>query len=175
MLPATMESIHIAKVRKLPQNSLIRRKALAIVAMRLEGRSNEDIAKGLEISERSINQYLWMAGKNGWLPKKKGFVDPKDSLEFDLAHTVIQNLKDAMGDETRNEKTGMPVKTEVALEVAKGTLFKRFGDVNAAPPPSTILALRIEMPVGVPTVVREGTTGGAGRWQEAELVGDDPS
>ena len=170
VVPATLDSPHIAKVKALPKNSVIRQKALAIMAMRLAGHDNEDIARELELSERSLNQYMWMAGKNGWIPRKRGLVDPKDELEFSLAHKVIRNLDDAMDDDTRNTKTGMPVKTEVALEVAKGTLFKRFGEQNSAIVQTAVLAVKIEMAPGTPTQVREGTTGGVGRWIEADVV-----
>jgi DNA-binding Lrp family transcriptional regulator len=156
----------------LPKNSVVRQKALAIMAMRLAGHSNEEIAKDLGLSERSLNQYLYMAGKRGWIPRKKGFVDPKDEIEFSLAHKVVRNLSEAMDDDTRNEKTGMPVKTEVALEVAKGTIFKKFSDAGQAAPPTNVLAIRIEMPPGPPQEIREGTTGGRGRWIEATVVED---
>lgn len=170
LAPVVPDSPAVAAVKRLPKNSVIRQKALAIMAMRLAGHDNEAIAKELDLSEKSLNQYLWMAGKNGWIPRKRGFADPKDTLEFSLAHKVVANLHDAMDDETRNEKTGMQVKTEVALEVAKGTLFKRFADQSTAPTQSTVLAVRIEMPPGVQTTIREGTTGGQGRWIDAETV-----
>jgi hypothetical protein len=159
----------------LPKNSVVRQKALAIMAMRLAGHSNEEIAKDLGLSERSLNQYLYMAGKHGWIPRKKGFVDPKDDLEFSLAHKVVQNLREAMDDETRNGKTGMPVKTEIALEVAKGTIFKKFSEGQQAAPQTNVLAIRIEMPPGPPQEIREGTTGGRGRWIEATVTEDAQS
>lgn len=159
----------------LPKNSVMRQKALAIMAMRLAGHSNEDIAKDLGLSEKSLNQYLYMAGKHGWIPRKKGFADPKDDLEFSLAHKVVQNLREAMDDETRNGKTGMPVKTEIALEVAKGTIFKKFSEGSQAAPPTNVLAIRIEMPPGPPQEIREGTTGGRGRWIEATVTEDAQS
>ena len=175
-MPVTEPSLSPAQlaIQKLPKNSVVRQKALAIMAMRLAGHDNKVIADELGLSEKSLNQYLWMAGKRGWIPRKRGFADPKDELEFSLSHKVVQNLHDALDDETRNEKTGMPVKTEVALEVAKGTLFKRFADATTQAPPTTVLAVRIEMPPGTPTEIRQGTTGGVGRWAEGEVLDVEP-
>lgn len=155
-------------VATLPKNSVVRQKALAIMAMRLAGHANDAIAAELGLSEKSLNQYLWMAGKRGWIPRKKGFADPKDDMEFSLAHKVVRNL-DSLLDSEDNE-----TKKEVTLEVAKGTLFKRFGEQAVVAPPSTVLAIRIEMPPGPTQEIREGTTGGRGRWIEATIV-DDPA
>ena len=162
-VPAKEESPAIQAVRRIPKNSVIRQKALAIMAMRLAGHDNETIAKELQLSQGSLNQYLWMAGKNGWIPRKRGFADPKDSLEFSLAHKVVKNLGDLLDSEDAETKK------EVTLEVAKGTLFKRFSDQNAQAPQTTVLAVRIEMPAGEPTIIRERTTGGRGRWIEGEV------
>ena len=163
LVPVKEESPHIQKVRQMPKNSVVRQKALAILALRLAGHDNETIAKELNLSERSLNQYLWMAGKNGWIPRKRGFIDPKDDLEFDLAHKVVKNLGDLL------DSDDAETKKEVTLEVAKGTLFKRFGDQNTQAPQTTVLAVRIEMPAGEPTIIRDGTTGGRGRWLEGEV------
>jgi predicted transcriptional regulator len=160
---------------RLPADSLVRKKAMHILAMRMAGNTNQEIAKALDIAERSIRQYIYLAGRNGWLVESENWADPADRLEFELSHKVIRNLDEAMDDDARNEKTGMKVKTAVALKVAEGTIFKKFSEAVVQPNHSNILAIRIETLVGTAVeVVREGAGGGTPRFTEGEII-DVPS
>lgn len=155
---------------KLEKDSLIRKKAVAIVAMRAQGFSTDEIAAELHLKPSSISTYVHRAAKSGFLVNSKGSLlsDPKDQVEFELAHKVVRNLNAALDGTlvTTAEGEIKPVSKsmrETTLEVAKGTLFKRFDQPKEGPLPSMqVLAVRIEMPTAsqsLPHVV-EGSIGG---------------
>lgn len=158
--------VRVARDRSiLPPNSIIRRKVLAIIAMRLEGKDNEEIGKLLDIKPASVNQYMYFAGKNGWL--KNRAIDPSDRLDHEVAHKVVRNLDEALDspDEERRDKA-----TKI---VAEGMLFKRYNEQAQQAPPNLMIGVRIEMPntPGTPApTIREGTTGGEPLWREGEVV-----
>lgn len=149
---------------KLPSNSLVRQKVLAIIAGRVAGKSTEDIAAELNITEGSVRQYMWLAGRNGWL--KKQAVDPKDRLEFEIAHKVVRNLDEMLDSDDEARRDHATIKT------AEGMLFKQFADAASATPPVTMIGVRVEVVPGANTQIREGTTGGAGHFVEGETVAD---
>lgn len=162
-LPVRVERKHEYGV--LPPNSMVRRKVLAIIAMRLEGKNNEEIGKLLDIKPASVNQYMYLAGKNGWL--KNRAIDPSDRLDHEVAHKVVRNLDEALDspDEERRDKA-----TKI---VAEGMLFKRYNEQAQQAPPNLMIGVRIEMPntPGTPApTIREGTTGGEPLWREGEVV-----
>lgn len=150
----------------LPSNSLVRTKVLAIIAMRIQGKNTAEIAAELGIKERSVNQYMYLAGKNGWLKKKA--VDPNDRLQFELAQKVVRNLDEMLDsdDESRRDLA--------TLKTAEGMTFKQFGEQASQVPQMTVIGVRIEMPTraeGAPEVtIRPETTGGTPRWIEADVV-----
>jgi DNA-binding transcriptional regulator LsrR (DeoR family) len=150
----------------LPPDSIIREKAIKIVAMRAGGMKPAEIAAALNIKESNIRPYVWRASKNGWIT----FDDPEESIEFQLLPKAIRNLNDALDDTVRHQTSGMTVGTQVALKVAEGTIFKKFDQVNAAAP-TTIVAVRVEMPDGPRPQVREGNeVGGVPAHVDAEVV-----
>lgn len=140
--------------------------ALRIVAMRQSGMEDPDIARVLGISVKCIAPYLYKAGKRGYL----SFDDPKDTVEYRMMHKVVRNL-DAMLDSPEILSKGeRSVKQEVTLEVAKGTLFKRFEAAPAVSAPQTIVAIRIETPPGPAQAMREDAAGGVPAYVDAETV-----
>lgn len=147
---------------KLPSNSLIRQKVLAIIALRVQGKDSEQIAEALDITPASVRQYMWLAGKNGWLSKKA--VDPTDRLQYEIAHKVVRNLDEMLdsGDESRRDLA--------TIKVAEGTLFKQMQDSAQQAPPVTMIGVRVEVVPGAATAVREGTTGGAGHYIDGEVT-----
>ena len=147
----------------LPSNSLVRQKVLAIIGLRLEGKNTKEISEHLHLTEPSIRQYMWLAGKNGWL--KKHAIDPGDRLEHEIAHKVVRNLDEMLdsADEDRRDVA--------TLKTAEGMLFKRYGTEATSLPPMAVIGIRIEMPTGAAaTSLREGTTGGAGRFIEGQAI-----
>lgn len=151
-------------------DSSIRTTALKIVAMRQAGLGEDEIALALGLKRSTLAGYVYKAGRNGWLDSD----DPHDRLEYQVLHKVVQRLDEAL-DSNGVLMNGMPVKTQVALKTAEGTLFKKFGQEQATTMPTTVVAIKVEMPAGVQvTEIREGTTGGAPAFIEAELNHGDP-
>ena len=149
----------------LSDDSVIRTKALQIVMMESTGMSRADVAVALGLSPKTIAGYLYKAGKNGWLE----FTDPKDQLEYRLMHKVIRNLDEGLDDQSRNEKTGMTVATQVALQIADGALYPKLESASQQPA-STVVGIKIEIVGGDPGQIREGTVMGTSRYIDAEPV-----
>ena len=102
------------------KNSVVRKKAVAIVAMRAQGFSTEEIATELRIKPASVSHYVWQATKSGFLLNRRGeslFTDPKDRIEFELAHKAVRNMNEFL------DSTNTRVRKEFTLEIAKGALF----------------------------------------------------
>lgn len=163
-------SRHVRPVfRTIPKNSLMRKKAMAILAMRLAGHTTDEIAADLQITSATIRQYMYVAGKQGWISRKGSQLPaPEDQIEYQLAHKVVRNL-DEMLDSPDPE-----IRNNATLETAKGTIFKKFDQSNEQlVPPSMVLAIKIEIPAGAPAEMREGTIGGKPRWIDAEVIAHD--
>ena len=156
---------------KIEKHSVIRKKAVAIVAMRAQGYSTDEIAQELKIRPKSVRNYVYLATKSGFLVNKQGsfFADPKDSIEFELAHKAIRNLHAALDDEPVTiESTGeikpiSKVMYDATMELAHGALFKQFDPPkeSASLPGMQVLAIKIDMPTTGDTTVREGSMGGS--------------
>jgi len=142
---------------RLPEDSDIRELAMKIIAFRLGGMDDADIAAYLEISPKSVRTYVYRAHMNGWL----NYNSSKEAIEFGLMPKVIRNLDAALDDDYRNENTGLRVKTQVALKIAEGVTFKEFGpDLTPGQALSqTAISIRIEQPA-IPAPMRQGTIGG---------------
>lgn len=159
---------------KLGKNSIVRKKAMAIVALRAHGYTTEQIAVELAIKPASVNQYLWRATKAGLLVDRKTgslLTDPKDNIEFELSHKVIRNLNEFMDSDDDD------VRKEVTLEIAKGTMWKRFDPAKeTAMPAMNVLAVKIEMPTSGQVDARHGAMGGSPAYAEGaaegELIGE---
>lgn len=147
----------------LPENSKIREKAAAIVAMKIQGYDNDEIAAKLNLSVRSLRQYMWIAGKNGWLTTS----DPRDVAEFDIAHQVVDGLRVLVN---HRNALGLPDK-EVILKSAEGLgIFKDAKQPVEQAAPSNVLTINVVMPGGERPEVRPGTTLGVGAYVEGEEV-----
>lgn len=150
---------------KLSDDSKVRTIALQIIAMRIAGMADSDIATALDISPKTISPYVYRAGKNGWLDLD----NPKDRLQYQVMHKVVRNLEQSL-DSQAILQTGMKESTAVALKVAEGTVFKQFNDTPTGPVQQAIVAIKIEMPQGPPHVMREDTVGGTPAYLDAESV-----
>ncbi len=142
---------------RLRADSEIREVAVKILAFRLGGMDDKAIAAHLDIHPTTLKTYMYRAHMNGWL----NYNTSKEAIEFGLLPKAIRRLDEALDDETRNEKTGLMVRTLVALKVAEGTGFKDFGPEFGAGTalPQTAISIRIEQPDN-PTPIRVGTIGG---------------
>lgn len=165
LVPAAPRRHANAPKWKLPHRSKVRKTALKIVAFRLRGFPDSEIAQmvGLKSAE-TVRGYLWRAGKNGWLPDE--IDNPRDRLDYDLMHKVVRNMGQALDDCTDLER-----RDKMTLEVAKGTIFKTYDPQQAqAAAPLNVLSINIEMPTGPAPTIREGTTGGAPAFVDADVV-----
>lgn len=96
--------------------------------------TNKEIAQELGISLSTLQNTLYKARQQGWLT----FVDPVDELKYGMIPKIADNLNLFLDARDRT----------VTLEAAKATLFREYASkegINDAPP-TTILALKIEMP-----------------------------
>lgn len=138
---------------------------MKILALRAREMTNPQIGEMLGLTAGTIDQYLYRAGKMGWLEELVD--DPKDAIEYDVLHKVVRNLHDALDCDDPDRRDSMTV------EVARGTLFKKFDPkTNVAPPPLTMLAVKIEMPAGEMPSVRAGAIVGTPAFLEG-TVSDD--
>lgn len=149
----------------LPKKSKIRAKAAAICALKIQGYSTDEVAEKIGLRPASVRQYLWIAGKNGWLTTQ----DPHDDAEFRLTHRVVSNLDELL--HARSSVTGLPDK-EVTLESAKG--FGVFRDHSKPQEENNqqanMLTINIITPEGPAAQMRKGTTGGVPAYVEGECV-----
>ena len=134
-----------------------------MLAMRAMGASNDDIAKELGLAERTLRQYLYLAGRNGWLRT----ADPAEELEFALSHKVVRNVSAILDGEVATAQ-----QHDMTIEMAKGIgLFKTHTTVKSEGVASSMtLAVKIEMPVGVVPEVSTDHMGGAPAYIEGEVV-----
>ena len=156
--PPTTPAVSVKPLTHLKQTSMIRKKALAIVAMRAQGYSTEEIASELGIRPRCVAQYVYTASKSGWLGRTKGsaFSDPKDTIDFELAHKAVRNMGEFL------DSPDIELRKEATFDLARGALYKRFDlPKDSAPLPGMqVLAIKIDMPTTGDTAVREGSMGG---------------
>jgi predicted transcriptional regulator len=171
-MPDWMHGIASAEERKklgyFPPDSSVRSKVYQILAMRVEGVSEEEIATAMGLKPATISQYMWIAGRSGWLGD---MANPKDKLQYEMMHKVVRNLDTALDDDSRL-RTGMPVKTDVALKVAEGTLFKQFSEEKGSAVQTNLLSIRVVVEGGEKPQVREDAIGGMPAYVEGETVGE---
>lgn len=149
-----------ASVAKLGNDSLVRTKALHIVAMRLNGMSTDEIAAAMKLSKQTVYGYIYRATRNGWI----GHDTPSDRIEFSLGTKAIDALEELLEDEDTSEKT----RAKVALGVMEYVAPKK-ADANSAVA-QTVVAIRIEQPGGTPQEVRPGAISGVAAYIDAEVV-----
>ena len=103
---------------RLGENSIIGDTGVRIYLMRAAGIPDEQIATALQLSPKTLSGYVYKASKNGLLDD--ALQSHRDRLEHVILHKVMRNLEEGLEDIHRNEKTGMQVKTAVAMKVAEG-------------------------------------------------------
>ena len=145
--------------------------AMKVLAMRTAGCSTEHIAEAMQLTTQSVYNLVQLAGKNGWMTEQ--LAAAKDVVEYQIMPKVLRELEAGLDDTHRNEKTGMQVKTLVAMKVAENTVFKSFDQVQAGAQQNNGISITINMPPGPPQTVREGTVSGAPAYVDGEVVGSD--
>lgn len=132
---------------------------MRILAMRAAGFEDKRIAEALNLALQSVHNYCYMAGKNGWITDQ--LMNARDTVEYKILPKAMRVLEEGLSDSHRNDKTGMQVKTTVALKIAEGTVFRKYEQSEGGAQANNIFAIRIEMPPGAPQQMRPGTTAGA--------------
>lgn len=139
-----------------------------IIAMQVAGVKTTIIAETLGISPQTCRQYLYNARKQGII-EDDGIDTAKDHLELQLVPKAVQNLYDALHDDTRDKRTGLRVADQVALEVTKGVLFKEYGGSPEAIANNAI-QINVVMPPGPEQTVREGAISGVPAFVDGDVV-----
>jgi hypothetical protein len=142
--------------------------AMKVLAMRTAGCTTEQISEAMDLAPQSIHNLVQLAGKNGWMSEQ--LASAKDVVEFQIMPKVLRELEAGLDDRHRNEKTGVQVKTLVALKVAENTIFKSFDQVQASAQNNNAISLTVIMPPGAPQAVRAGTVSAAPAYEEGEVV-----
>lgn len=79
------------KQPKAPKDSKVYKSVMAIIALKAQGQTTKEIAETLQISVHTVKQYLFRAGKKGWL-NISNLDDPQDQLDVVLKSKVIRNV-----------------------------------------------------------------------------------
>jgi hypothetical protein len=149
----------------LPKKGKVRKTVSAIIALKVQGYSTNEIAEQLQIKPASVRQYLWIAGRNGWLNTQ----DPHEKAHSELVHRAVSNLEEWM--HARDARTGLPDK-EITIAAANGLGIFGGGPAQQQEHQATnILAIQITMPQGgnLPQM-REGNAGGSPAYVEGEVL-----
>jgi len=157
------EKLALPASLRLKDDSPVRLKALKIAAMELAGIDRDQIATVLGMARCTVTDYLYKAGRNGWLDHD----DPRKALEYQLLPQAVRELHEGMKSNAILA-TGMKERTAVALKVADGALYPRV-DTAAVSPSTSIVGIKIEVLGGTPQM-REGTMAGGSQYLEAESV-----
>lgn len=160
-LSESPETLVIPSYLKLPPDSKIRTKVMTILAMRVAGIEDEQIAKELHITGGTLRNYVYLAGKNGWLTAE-AIANPVETIEYTLLHKVVRNLDQYLDSAIPSERQA------VTEKLFDATLAQHWAPKASIGPQQTLVAIRFETPPGPPQVVREGTIGGISAWTEGE-------
>jgi hypothetical protein len=92
----------------------------------------KEIAELMGISDRTLEDILYRATKEGWLK----FTSPLERLENEIMPKVLDNLSGFMDEKDRT----------ATIETAKATIFKHYQEAKGiVDKPTTILALKVEI------------------------------
>lgn len=169
-IPEQAEAVHKQRQKQrwtnLAPNSKMRAKAAQICALKIQGKDNDEISKIVGLAPRSLRQYLWVAGKNGWLTS----ADPQDDVDYRLAHRAVSNLDELLN--ARDVRTGLPDK-DITIQTLRGTGIFRNHDAKPAEGTQgqqNVLQINIQTPTERVSVIRPGTMQGVPAFIEGEQV-----
>ena len=127
-----------------------------ILALKVGGATYEEISSVMGLTPATVKQYLYEAGKKGWLTSRDD-ITPQEALEFDLSHTIVQNVRSALGGKSLTDQ-----QQEMTIVAAKGIgLFKNH-EVSKAETSVQMNVLSVKMVVaeGEALPVAPGSMGG---------------
>lgn len=121
--------------------------------------THAEAASRLGIATQTLTNLIYDATKAGWLQ----FTDPLAELEYEIIPQANRVVKNAL-------KSG---DTDMAAKVSAATIWKQFAAAKGVgETPTTVLALKIEMPEGVEAskVPIKGVIVGQPRTIDAEII-----
>jgi hypothetical protein len=140
---------------------------MKILSMRVAGIDDKTIADTLKLSMQTVWNYCYIAGKNKWADT---FANAKDQIEFSIMPKVVRELEAGLDDRVRHVTSGMTVGQQMALQIAAGTVFKKFQEAGPERTTNNILAIRIETVAGAIVDIKEENIGGVPAYVEGEEV-----
>jgi hypothetical protein len=136
---------------------------MQILALRVAGLDEGQISEQLSLSKGTIRNYIYLAGRHGWLDADVMMANPVERIEYGLLHKVVRNLDASLDSEDKAERAA------VTDKLFDATLAKHWAPVVSAGSAQTLVAIRIEHPQGPPQAIREGTVQGVSAWTEGEV------
>ncbi len=123
--------------------------------------THAEAAARLDIAPQTLTNLIHKATKAGWLT----FENPMDELEYEMIPEANRVIKNAM-------KSG---DSDVAVKLAQATIWKQYAaSKGVSDAPTTVLALKIEMPPGFTpdagSVPIKGVIVGQPRTIDAEVI-----
>lgn len=147
---------------KQPKDSKVRRTVFAALAMKAQGKRNDEIAEACGITKNTLKVYMFRAHQRGWLTIQS-LEDPDDALEIVLKSQTVRNLHEFL--EKRDK--------DVTIESAKGLGLYKTHQVMKTDQPAALafaLSVNVEMPPpGIAQVPRLGSVGGQ-PYFDAEVI-----
>lgn len=166
--PVPAEGALLASTSKkyaLPRTSLVKKRALAILALRAAGYTTKQIADELKVLPRTISTIMWRAGKAGFLKNPKTGLslqdDPMDVIENELGHLAVENYRALLTEDNILERGQKSTKMDATLHFAKEVLFKKYeGSKEGVAHVMNALKIEIVMPTTGMGEARAGSMGG---------------
>lgn len=139
----------------------LRRTIGLIVALKVQGKTQKEIAEELGLTANTVQTYLYRARKKGYLDTSH-FDNPNDVLETIIRPKVVENVEALL--DWRHPKTGLP-SMDMTIETAKGIgVFQQHTVAKGNQPVATsAFALKVQVilpPDGITAIARTGTMGG---------------
>lgn len=112
--------------------------------------TNAEIAGKLGLAPNTLSSIISRARREGWL----SFSNPLDVIEHDIVPRTLENIRTRLDE---NDK-------DVTIEAMKGFIVPQWKEARGLQDNRvTVLALKIEMPEGDPSLVPRGTISGTPR------------
>ena len=153
-----------------------RARAHDIMRLRAAGESRAAIATRYHVPPDRIDAWIQEAVHRGDLKPARGvalFSDPQEEMQFVVQAKAVRNLSGALDGETvtvgTKRKAVTKTMTATALEVAKGTVFKKFDPPkDHLPAMANVLAIKVEMPATGKVEARTDAMGGTPAYLDGE-------
>lgn len=158
---------------KLDKSSKQYEQARKVLALKACGMVAADIAESMGVSKQTVHNLTYLAGKNGWI---QDFQNAREQIEYGILPKALRVLEDGLTDKVRHSTSGQTVAQQIAIDIAKGSVFKDFEAAAGAQqvPVNNIIGIKIQMVPGGVTEMRDGSGGDTPAYidGEAEDVGN---